>query len=259
MPAALVLLSMAGCRTGTLPNPNDPRSAGTLAPEVLRRDMRVVSEMLNDRMEKGEIDDKQYQMLIEDAANRYLEGVHIENIKPEQAWEYVEVLRAAHRWKDAEAFGRIAVKWAIDNKNEDRRVNDTLRLAQAIAGEGRIPEAIKLAREAMTAGDKDTAPILMATLYEITPLSEKKGHDVELAKLLEDAIACHNRTVVDHSSRAGKLFLLAKPRHIRLAWEKIIQLYRNANQPQEAAAASERAQRMREQMRSKVPQTNRMI
>lgn len=237
-------LVLTGCKTGVLKDPNDPADAGVLAPEILRRNLKGVSDMLNDRLAAGEIGPRRYQALIEDAAKELLAKVNIDRVDPAHAWEYVEVLRTAGRWEDVERFAKVAVKSAQKTQNADRLVNDTLRLAQAQAKLGRVKEAIATARSVYGAKPTDAAPILPATLYEIVPAGRGKGHDPELAKLLEDAIDCHMGTIVDVNSEAGKMFILARPTHIQRAWSWVITLYRNANQPAEAEAAAKRAQAM---------------
>lgn len=238
---------LGGCKSGTLKDPNDPSEAGVLAPEVLRQDLKGVSDMLNERLSKGEINEPQYQALIEKAANELLAKVNIDKVDPSLAWQYVEVLRTAGRWKDTERFAEVAVKYADRTKNMDRLVNDTLRLAQAQARLGNVEEAIKTARTVFNAGPTDSGPILMSTLYEIVPAAQGKGHDEELAKLLEDAIACHMRTVVDPNEQHGKEFLAARPRHIRFAWEAIVQLYRSTGNERAAQDAMSRAAKMMSQ------------
>jgi hypothetical protein len=68
--------------------------------------------------------------------------------------------------------------------------------------------------------DDQSAPILPATLYEIVPAAEGKGHDKELAELLELAIRCHERTVVDIKTDDGRIFMAARRYHINKAATK---------------------------------------
>ncbi|HWA81902.1 MAG TPA: hypothetical protein VG820_00605 [Fimbriimonadaceae bacterium] len=248
--ATLLLLTLTGCivwysndlsHVGTPPNPNDPRQAGVLTPEVLRRILAGASDSLQEREMKGEIDDAKFHELMSEAANRLLDEVDIGRIPPKQAWEYGEIYITAQRWEDAKKALLIAVKAA---KNDDRRVNDKLRLARVMAELNDVPGAISTARSTFDVPDGATAPILPATLLEIVKAGEGKAHDAELAALLEDAIKCEMRTIVDPKSKPGQDFLTARPFHIRNAWRKVVELYVAAGKTQEADSAEKRAEQM---------------
>lgn len=248
--AALLLLILTGSviwfsndlgHVGTPSDPNDPSQAGLLTPEVLRRILAGASDSLQERVEKGEIDDTQFHELMSQAANRLLDQVDIGRIPPNKAWEYAEVFVTAERWQDAKKALLIAVKVA---KGEDRRVNDNLHLARVLAELGDVPTAVATARTTFDTPDQGAAPILPATLLEIVKAGEGKGHDPELAALLEDAITCEMRTIVDPTSQSGKAFLAARPFHVRNAWKKVVGLYESAGKMKEAAAAEKRAEGM---------------
>jgi tetratricopeptide (TPR) repeat protein len=227
--------SLSGCRTRTLPDPND---VGYLQPEVLRRNLKYASESLWDRHLKGEITDAQFQALIAKAANELLGRVRIEQVPPSKAWEYAEVFRTAKRWKEAEKFYQIAVKAARD---EDRFVNDSLHLAQVMCENGEVEAAIPIARSTFQSTPGAKAPILYGVLLEIVPAARNKGHDLELASLLEGAIGQAEQTQVDPKSVPGQQYLLARPLKIRDAWITIVQLYLAANKPELAESARQRA------------------
>jgi hypothetical protein len=232
----LAVLLASGCSTPIPPDPNDPKQAGMMEPEVLRRNLKGASDAYMDRVRRREISDRQFQALIASKANQLLENVKIDKVDTSRAWEYGEVFRTAKRWKEAEQFLEVAVENAIETKNEDRRVNDLLRLAHAQVMQTKIAEGLKTARRAFDASDEGAAPILPATLLEIAPNAAGKGHDPELAKLLLDAIVCHERTKVDASSEAGSAFMQAKPFHIRRAFQLAEELYRHAGKSAEALA-----------------------
>jgi tetratricopeptide (TPR) repeat protein len=248
---ALVLsLLLVGCffwfsnslsHVGTPSDPNDPRQAGILTPEVLRRLIAGASDSLLERVRSGEITDAQYKDFLAKAAQEYLSKVPIDRIPPARAWEYGEIYITARRWPDARKALEIAVKAA---KNEDRRVNDNLRLARVLAEMGEVEQAIKTARSVFDTNDNAAAPILPATLLEIVPAGAGKGKDPELAALLEEAIKCEMRTIVDPNSQPGKDFLLARPFHVRNAWKKIVELYQNVGLTDEARAAERRGDEM---------------
>ncbi|MBN9500323.1 MAG: hypothetical protein BGO01_18710 [Armatimonadetes bacterium 55-13] len=242
------LVALVGCKTGTLPDPNDPAEAGILAPEVIRRQLKGASDSLLERVAKRQITDAEFHDLMAKRANELLNDLPMDKIDADQAWEYAEVLRTAKHWDQAEKMLKIAVDFAIKTKNEDRRINDTLRLAHAQAMQGKVEEGIKTAERVMDASPTGSAPILPAVLLEITPAAEGKGHDLELAKLLEDAIAKHMATKVDLKTQGGTDFILARPHHVRNAWGKVVQLYARSGKEKEATEALKRAEEMLDSM-----------
>lgn len=163
----------------------------------------------------------------------------VDKIPASQAWEYGDVFKTAGRWDLAKKAYEIAIQ---NPRNEDRRVNDRLRLALAEAHLGNVERAIELARSVFDTDDRGTAPILPAVLLEIVPAAEGKGHDAELADLLVDAIAQHDRTIVDPHSDAGKAFFRAKPIHVRDAYRKAIALYTKAGLTEKAEETRRAAQ-----------------
>lgn len=242
----LVAVVVGGCQVGVPPDPNDPAKVpGILKAEVLQRNLKGAADALNERKAQGEINDERYRELMTQFANELLDDVPIGKIPPDQAWQYAEVYLTAQRWKDAEEILRSAVKAA---KNEDRRVNDTLRLARAIANQGRIDESVTTARKVLDAAPRESAPILPAVLYEIVPplMSARgiAGKEPEVAKLLEEAIEKHMTTIVDHTLEPGKAFLASKPFHVRRAWDRIVELYANAGRADEARSAARRGSEM---------------
>ncbi|RYG22927.1 hypothetical protein EON82_15645 [bacterium] len=229
----LLLLScfLAGCKFGTFPDPNDPRTAGDLQPEVLRRQVKGASDALYARVLSREITEAQYRDLLAKYSDDLLKSTNIEAVDPAKAWEYGEVFRTARQWKAAEAVYRIAVEAA---KDDDRRVNDTLKLAEAMAHLGKISEAIEEARKSFTAAPQFKAPILYGVLYEIAPAAQGKGKDALLARLLEDAVRQSDLTEVDPASEAGQAFAVALPHHQRNARELAATLYLKAGKANDA-------------------------
>jgi tetratricopeptide (TPR) repeat protein len=234
---------LAGCRPEPIPNPNDPAQVELMRAEVILRNLRYASDTANMRVQRGEITEEEAKRLVSEYARKLTDAVELERIPAEEAWQYGEAFRAARNWTAARAALEVAVQHA---PNEDRRINDTLRLAHVLAELGEERQAIETARTAFDAGPHDSAPILPATLLEIVPAAEGKGIDAELARLLEDAIALHEDTMVDPESEAGKLFLFARPHHIASAWTKVIELYQAAGEDELAKQAVERATRSME-------------
>lgn len=236
----LATFALAGCRLPPPPDPNDPNGDTVMQIDVLRRNLSWASQAVNERVAKGEITDEQGKELLAESAQRLLAGVKIDKINPVEAWEYGDVFRTAKDWKLAFAAYTVAVGQAEKSKNEDRRVNDTLRLAEAEANLGKLVEAVETARKTFNAKPQGKAPILLGVLYEIVPGGEGKGKDAELAKLLEEAISQHEAVVVNSESESGRAFLMARPHHLIKAWGKVVDLYRAAGLQQEAEAAAER-------------------
>ena len=222
---ACLLFPLSGCHFTTFPDPNDPNAAGLKQPEVLRRQLKGASDALLTREIGGEITDARYHELLSAYAEELLKDTDIEEMEPGKAWEYGEVFRTAGRWKETEALFRIAAKVS---PNEDRRVNDRLRLAEALAHLGRVPEAIAQVRETFSAPPGAKAPILYGVLLELVPAGRGKGKDVELARLLEDAIRQSELVEVDRSTAAGRAFYQALPFHQRDARELAARLYLSA-------------------------------
>jgi len=238
--AVLALVSVVGCRTGTLPDPNDPAD-GPLSPEILARRLRATSDVLLNRVAKREISSRQYRELLALEADRLVKASSLDTVDPSTAWQYADVMRTARHWSEAERILKVAVRWATESKNEDRRVNDTLRLAQAQAQQSKVGEAIATARTAFDTAPESSAPILPATLYEIVPPAIGKGQDVELGRLLEDAARIHSRTEVDPKSEAGSAFLAARPHHLFRAYRSAAELYSRAGREDLAQAAMRQA------------------
>lgn len=236
MRSFIVLLGLliVGCKAAQIPDPNDPKQAGMMQPEVMLRNLKWASDAANERVYKGELTPEKAKDMVSDDARKLIESIDLKKIPPARAWEYAEVFRTAKRWDLAEPTFEIAVKNAT---NEDRRVNDSLRLAHVKAELGKVKEAVKIARSVYNAEEKATAPILPAVLLEIVPAGQGKGDDLELAKLLEDAIPIHDKTIVDEKTQPGKMFLYAKAHHIKNAYRLVQELYERAHRPDLADAA----------------------
>ncbi len=239
------VLALSGCGAKSPPDPNDPAIVGILQPEVLQRNLRWASEMVNDRVARQEIDDEEGRKLLAKYAEELVEKVDFKHMRETQAWQYAEIFRTAERWDLAEKALDMAVAHALKHNNDDRRVNDALRLAQAQAHLGKHELAIKTARSTFSAREQDKAPILLAVLYEIAPAARGHNLDAELARLVEDAIEQHTKVVVDAEDEAGRAFLAAKAHHLRNAWQMVIDLFRAAGKIDEAERARAKMDAMR--------------
>jgi tetratricopeptide (TPR) repeat protein len=246
----LPVLLIVGCRSGTLPDPNDPRDVGQVPPSILSDNLLAVSEALLERRISREIDDREYRELLSQAARELVQELDLKLVDPAQAWEYAEVLRAARRWEEAKELLGLAVQHARLTKNEDRRLNDTLRMAHCAAELGQVDEAIELVRSVMDAKPIESAPILPAVFFEIVPAALQHGRRVELAELLEAAADKHSETVVDPNTPAGRDFLIARPFHMRNAYLQAAEIYLQNGRESDAQRVTELARQAQEQRES---------
>ena len=229
-----------GCQSKQLPDPNDPPPGTPISAESLQSDLIGITNLLSIRRGKREIGEVEFKAKILEAAKMLVAKGHISTVEDEDAWRYAEVLRAAEMWKEAIPVYTQAIAFAKKANNNDRWVNDSLRLSQAQAHLGDVPSAISTARTVFGVPPKDTVPILFAVSLEIVPAAEGKGHDAELAKLLEDAIVIGSKATVDANTPEGKAFIVARRFHIDRAMSKMIQLYEKAGKKDDALAAATR-------------------
>jgi tetratricopeptide (TPR) repeat protein len=237
--AGLAFSAVLGCQLPTLPDPNDPTNAGVMAPDILRRNLSGAADAFFDRVRRGEISEQEGKRMLAEYATGLLNDVRPEQVSPDRAWEYAEVLMTANRWKEARSMLEIAVK---NPPTEDRRVNDNLRLARCQAMLGDVKTAITTACSTFDAKPNDKAPILMAVYLEIAPAGEGKGEDLELGQLIDDAIEQGKQTTVDVNTEAGKNFAFALKFHIRAAYIKAAELYDRAGRADLAERDRSKAQ-----------------
>jgi len=233
--AILILAAcLSGCQSRLLPDPNDPTRVGPNHAQVVRNNLRWASDAANYRVATGEITQAEADRLVQKKAIELSKQIPDTDLIGPDAWRIGEVLLAARDWRRAEK----ALAYAAANATtEDRRVNDTLRLAQVEAQLGNVPKAIELARTTFNVRPEDKAPILPAILLSIVPAGEGKGYDADLAKLLEDAVKQHEQVRVDVHTVPGKMFLLAMPKHIKDAYSKAAELFEKSGHSAEAAEA----------------------
>ena len=217
---ALVGVLLVGC--GQYSNPNDLTSIPQPdRMEVAYSLLKQATDALDVKFQKGQITDDQRMEKIREYSEELLRDVDQSQVPPNDLWQYAEILRISRRWAEAEETLLKAIKVPAD---EDRRIQDTLRLSQAQAHNGKYQVAIDTATSTFDAKDEDTAPILLASLYEIAPIIKGHGVDSALADMLKSAIACHERTKVDPNTQEGKIFASVRRFHIRKAETFIEQL-----------------------------------
>ena len=236
-----LLLAAIGCSFGQIENANDAEAVGSYDGESIQSEVRQVDQLLNERLAKGEIDPEQKAKLLGDFIREALVEVDPAKIPDVQAWRFADVFRQAGDWETTNQLYERAVEVA---STEDRRVNDTLRLAECKARLKDVEKGIELVRSTFSTPPGDKGPILMATLYEFAPAALGQGHDLEVAQLLEDAMAQHLQTYVDPESEVGKSFLNARLHHVQATWEVVLRIYHEQGDEDAMRAAIERADAM---------------
>lgn len=222
-------------------SPNDVAVEGPDQAKKMRDQLAIAYEQLDRRAQTREIDGPEKARRIRDLASSFADKVDLEAVPNVEAFDYGEVFRTAERWREAQALFQIALQNAA---NDDLRVNASLRIAHCAAALGDFDAASRAIRATFSAQPGNKGGTLLATLYEVTPPLAGKGHDAELAKLLEEAIEQHRRTIIDPKTDAGQAFLMAMPTHVRNGWLEVIRLYRAAGRPDEAARAERDGNRM---------------
>jgi tetratricopeptide (TPR) repeat protein len=238
--SCLLLLSLYGCQSGQLDDPNSLENIQG-EPARMMANLREARETLDMRVAKNQLTSQQRDQLMLEKTKKYLEITDKGDVTDENAWIYGDLYRDAGMWKEAFSLYDRARKAA---KNEDRRVNDNLRFSRAAGQIGKVKDAIAAVRSTFSTPPKEKAPILPALIFEVIPSCEGKGSDLELARLLEEGISQHNATVVDAETDPGKAFLIARPAHIQRAFTKVVDLYVKAGRRDLARQAIRRADDM---------------
>lgn len=163
------------------------------------------------------------------------------------AWEYGTIFVTARKWDEAIPYYERAIAHPPD---KNRRINDTLQLARCYAWSGQVSKAIETSRTVFHELPIDSAPILNAVLFEIVPGGQGKGKDIELAALLKDAVGQSMRTLVDDRLPGGRSFLEARPHIIRLAYQKLAQLYQAGGKPEVASQLNAEFQGLMEKLKT---------
>ena len=229
-------LAFAGCQFGQLPNQKNVE-ARVEGPEALQKRLGRARSTVDDRILRGQLSRTEGDEILREYVVRLLEDVDVKTVSPDEAWMYGDLFRQIPDWQATYDLYSVAVEHA---GSEDRRVNDSLRLAEATAELGDVEEGIRLVRSTFDASAGGKGPILMATLYEFLPAARQQGMEIQLAKLLEAAIDQHLMTVVDPSEDAGRRFLISREHHVSEAWSQIILLYYAVDEEEEAHGATVR-------------------
>lgn len=239
-PALAILALLPGCRFGQLPNPNAKRPTDKYDGKALQARVLEYNQDLAAREFRGMLDAQTRKRLIEDFVNRELEGIEIDRIPVDQAWRFGDVFRQSGDWEKTKDLYEIA---AANAKDDDRRANDTIRLAEAYAMLGEVEKGIELVRSTFDVKPGNKAPILLASLYEFAPAALDKGHDLSVALLLEDAIDQHFLASVDPDSEPGQAFIASRRHHVSEAWRLVLQILKSHGTEEQIRAGLERADR----------------
>ena len=229
-------IAFAGCQFGQMPNQEDVE-ASAVGPEALQKRLGRARSTVDDRIRRRQLSREEGDEILREYVVSLLEDVDVETVSPDEAWIYGDLFRQVPDWQATYDLYSVAVEHA---ESEDRRVNDSLRLAEATAELGDVEEGIRLVRSTFDASAGGKGPILMATLYEFLPSARRPGMEIQLAALLEAAIEQHLMTVVDPSEDVGRLFLISREHHVREAWSQIILLYQAADEEERALGATVR-------------------
>jgi tetratricopeptide (TPR) repeat protein len=223
------------------PNPRMPDASGYIDPDVLNADLDAYTEGLSRRVAMRELTQEQKDKYLRTYLSDTLSKIKWESIPADEAWKFGDAYRKVRDWQEAYRLYKAAVAAATD---EDRRVNDRLRIAQASAALDKVDEAMTWVRSTFDARPTGKAPILFSVLYEVVPNAQGKGRDKELAELLESAIAQAMQTVVDAKTPAGRDFLIAREVHVRRAWLTVIKLYQDAGEVERARETIGKSEKM---------------
>jgi|CXWL01.1.fsa_nt_gi tetratricopeptide (TPR) repeat protein len=233
----LSVFPLLSCNFQPPPDPNDPADGTVLQAEVMQRNLNWASESLSSRVFQRQLTRAEADARLQEFASHLAESIPRDAMAPMDAWRYGEVLRTAKQWDRAEAVYRMAAEQAQRVKDEDRYANDTLHYAEALAENGKVNEAISAVRSTFSVSAKSKAPILFGTLYQVVPAAKDSVLNIDLAGLLEDAIEQHRQVIVNANTMEGASFISTRQYHVMKAWQKVIELYREANRPDLAERA----------------------
>lgn len=197
------------------PDPNEPDRFGQRSIEVIEQEVKQFYSLLARAERRGRIDEATRDKMFRDFVVARAKSIRVDRISNRDAWRYGEIFRAARDWAGAEKIFAFAVK--VAGANEDRRVNDSLRWAQAKAHLGQVDEAIQIARFTFDAPPGNKPPILFGVYLEIVPAARGKGYDAALAQLIRDAVEQSREAIVVPESAGGAAFLQTREYHIAQA------------------------------------------
>lgn len=221
-------LCLAGCHSVAIPDPNNPATAGPRAVAVLQKDLKNASDTINDRVDRGEITTEAGNQILAHYADSELARANLKVIPADQLGELARIEITAHHWQRASALLAERVK---QPDSEHNRIVDSLELARCDAELGHINQAISLTRSTFSAPPQEKWPILYKTYLEIVPaaLKHSTGREMDLARLVEDAIRQHELAVGNPAVEPDNSLIAARAFHIQQAWKLIAKIYHSAS------------------------------
>ncbi|HLO97511.1 MAG TPA: hypothetical protein VK171_02850 [Fimbriimonas sp.] len=209
----LGLVVLGGC--AQLPNPNDLAAIDSAdrVDSAFEIHQSVVAK-LEYKVVQSEISDAERTKLLRDECADLLTTIDEKAVPPASAWKYADMLRVVEDWPKAEKFLAEAVKVA---DTPGRKITDTIRLAHAMAKNGKVEESVAAIQPALQASPEDGPLVLPAVLYEYVPAAKGQGVDKDLADILDSAIECQRNSKVDVKTDEGRAFMMASRYHIRKA------------------------------------------
>ncbi len=214
------------------PDPNEPDQDGQIPIDILEGDVRRMYQRVALQKHRKRLNQAEADGIFLEFVRERARGINLALVSSKQAYRFGEILRTARMWPEAKRAFERAV--SVAGQNQDRRVNDTLRLAHCEAELGNVRAAVQLTVSTFDAPPGNKPPILLAVLLEIVPAAEKNGgNPAILAGLLMQSVEQHLRAEVVADSTAGRAFFSARPYHVRNACEKAIELYTKAGRTEE--------------------------
>jgi hypothetical protein len=80
-----------------------------------------------------------------------------------------------------------------------------------------VEKGLATARRALDAKSPASEALIPSLLFELVPLAQNQGHNLELANLLEEAIPVYDKTTLQRGSQRERDFIIAKPHLIKRA------------------------------------------
>lgn len=218
LPAAVFF----GLKDSVPPDPNDVLQAESGGLALATRNVEELFWTLENKRANGDLDDQRASDLLQQYARQQVEQVRRTGAEKESTFTFGELLRAGKLWAEAQKVYEQVIE--ENPKNEDLFVNSKLRIAQCLAAQNRVPEGLAAIRETFWASSGNKPPILLGVYLDFAPVARGKGHDVEIAKVIREAVNQHLEASVNPASVSGQAFLGARRIHVQRAFQIAIAL-----------------------------------
>lgn len=205
-----------GLKDSVPPDPNDVLQVDSGGLAIATRNVEQFFWNLEAKQANGDLDADRAKVLLEEYARSQVEAVRRTGAEKESTFMFGELLRAGKLWSEAQAAYEQVLKESPDN--EDLFVNSKLRIAQCMAAQDRVEEGLAAIRETFSASAGNKPPILLGVYLDFAPYAQGKGHDVELAKVIREAVDQHLAANVNPTSVSGQAFLGVRRIHVSRAF-----------------------------------------